>query len=458
MKPWEKYGQQQAAQTQPSKPWEKYGGKQEVATEKGMLWPVSKDAQGNLQFDSDAGLLGLAKRTFMLPYDVYKGNVQMTDPATGRTSDQAIGRSLEAASAMTPVNPAVRSGDMLVPGVAKAMQKAEPPVPTAEQLLKAGSQGFDEMRATGAVYPSSAVKQMAQETMARMEAEGFDETVAPKTFATLKAMASPPSGSYASINNMHSARKRFGKISGNFNDPTEQAAASMARGGVDDFIGGYGDMAVPPVSPEAARTGGVGQALAARKAAAENLNAANANYAAGKRSDTIQGIERAADLRAAAANSGQNTGNAIRQRVASALLKEKDTAGFNAAEKGALEDIVRGSRGANVTRDVGNALGGGGWGGTMLAGLTGTAGFTMSGGNPVAAALAGGIPLAAGRATKAVSNRITQKALQNADEMIRKRSPLYEALFLDAPMVATRDARTEAIIRALVAGQAGQAN
>lgn len=456
MKPWEKYGSQEQ-QAAPAKPWEAYGGKQDVATEQGVLWPVSKDAQGNLQFDSDAGLLGLAKRAFTLPYDVYRGNVQMTDPATGRTSDEAIGRALEAGSVMTPVNPAVRSGDMLVPGVAKAMQKAEPPVPTADQLLKAGSQGFDEMRATGAVYPSSAVKKMAQETMARMEAEGFDETVAPKTFATLKAMAEPPAGSYASINNMHSARKRFGKIAGNFNDPTEQAAASMARGGLDDFVGGYGDMAVPPVSPEAARTGAVGQALAARKAAAENLNTANANYAAGKRSDTVQGIERAADLRAAAANSGQNTGNAIRQRVASALLKQKDTAGFSANEKDALEAIVRGSRGANATRAAGNILGGGGGLGSMVtAGIGGGTGAMFGG--PVGAAVGATVPPALGGLLKGTSTRITQKALQNADELIRKRSPLYEALLRDAPMVATRDAKAEAIIRALVAGQTGQAN
>lgn len=421
-------------------------------TDKGMLWPVSRDQQGNLQFDSDAGIVGMAKRALTLPYDVYRGNVQMTDPATGRTSDEAIGRSMEAAGVMTPVNPAVRSGSGLIPGATQSMRKSRPPVPTNDELVKAGADGFNQMRATGATYPSSSVKKAADETMIRMNADGFDETLAPKTFAILKQLTEPPAGSYATIANLHSARRKFGKIAGNYSDPTEQAAAIQARNAVDELIGGFGDMASPPVSPASAGSGAVGRTVEARKAAAKALEEANANYAAGKRSDLIQGIDRAADLRASAANSGQNTGNTIRQRVASALLREKDTAGFSAAEKDMLEALVRGSRGANATRAAGNILGGGGGLGALVTGGFGAGAGAVLGG-PVGGMAGAVIPPLAGGAMKGISNRLTQRALMNADEAIRMRSPLYQKRAADAPMEVIRNPSTEAIIRALVAGQ-----
>lgn len=450
MKPWEKYKE---ADKQAKTPWEKRGGKpQDVATDKGMLWPVSRDAQGNLQFDSDAGIVGMAKRALTLPYDVYRGNVQMTDPATGRTSDEAIGRSMEAASVLTPVNPAVRSGSGLIPGEMQAMRKSRPPVPTNDELVKAGAEGFNQMRGTGATYPAASVRKAADEAMIRMNAEGFDETLAPKTFSVLKALTDPPEGSYATIANLHSARKKFGKIAGNYSDPTEQAAAMQAKNAIDDLIGGYADMAAPPVSQTVGRSGGMGPTIEARKAAAKALDEANANYAAGKRSDLIQGIDRAADLRASAANSGQNTGNTIRQRVASALLKEKDTAGFNAAEKDMLEALVRGSRGANATRAAGNVLGGGGGLGALVTGGFGAGAGAVLGG-PVGGVAGAVVPPLAGAGMKAVSNRLTQRALMNADEAIRMRSPLYQKRAANAPMEVIRNPSTEAIIRALVAGQ-----
>jgi hypothetical protein len=251
------------------------------------------------------------------------------------------------------------------------------------------------------------------------------------------------------VKNLHSARKNLGKIAGNFNDPSDQGAALAAKRALDEFIGGHSNMAVPPGAETLTTGGGLAGTIQARKQAADLLKEANANYAAGKRSDLTQGIERAADLRAAAANSGQNTGNTIRQRVASALLKEKDTAGFNEAEKGVLENIVRGSRAANTTRAAGNVLGGGGGLGSLLTGGIG-GGLGALFGGPGGAFVGAAAPMAAGGVLKGTSNRITQKALKQADELIRQRSPLFQQRAAQAPTEAERDVMNEAIIRAII--------
>ena len=427
-------------------------GNAETPAVSGGVLPFSKMQNGEVRFDSNAGILGAAKRFFTLPHDVMTGDVPVRDES-GNLSPEILSRSMEAAAFASPVNPAMRAGEKIIPGVANSLKKAKVDAPTSEQLLKAGSEGFDAMRATRAEYPSAAVKQMAEMLKVRMNQEGFDDITAPSTFSTLNKLASPPENSIATIGGLHSARKVFGKIGQKFNEPSDQAASRTAVNALDEFIRTHD-------APGSMAGTASGAGRAARKQAAEYLAEANANYAAGKRSDLIQGIERAADLRAAAANSGQNTGNAIRQRVASALLKEKDTAGFNPAEKDALEGIVRGSRNANLTRDIANRLGGGGGLGSAWIGGIGGAGGAALGtqfGAPVAgAAIGAAIPMALGGALKGASNRITQGALKSADEMIRARSPLYEQMLRDAPMVAETPSKTSALIRALLQAEMQQ--
>lgn len=438
--PWKKYqtGGEQG-------PWARYGQPEEPRpAESGMILPISRDAQGNVGFDSNAGLLGTLKRAITLPGEVMRGEVPVRN-AEGNISDEIIGRSLEMGAVTSPMNPMVRSGDKAIPGVARNIKPGKPPVPTAEQLLKTGREGFDAMRATGAEYPADAIKQMAETLMVKLNQQGLDDTTATRTFRQLQKLANPPKGAIGDIRGLHSARKSFGEIGRNFNEPADQKAASMVIQGVDDFIRGFSEK------------GPVDNAAAAARAKAGNLlDEANANYAAGKRSDLVQGIERAADLRAAAANSGQNTGNSIRQRVASALLREKDTAGFSAAEKDALESVVRGSTAANTTRATGNFLGGGGGLGALSASGIGAAAGTMLTGGPWGAAIGATIPPVAGIATKNFSNRLTQSALNQADELIRMRSPVYEAMLRRTPPTAVGPTKEAAVLRALIAAQLSQ--
>lgn len=399
----------------------------------GMLLPFSVDSAGNKHFDSNAGLIGALKRAILLPGDAMAGKV---DP----TSEEGIARAFEFASTFSPPTPGLRSGTGLVPGEKQQLRQSVPAVPSADDLFAEAGRNFDTMRESGVDYASSAVKNTAQAVRSKLEEQGFDAEVAGKTHRILEKLSNPPENSVASIKGLHSARKTFGKIAQNYNDPTDQAAATQAIRGLDEFIGADNPTAV---------------VAGTASDAANALKAGNANYAAGSRSDALTGVERAADLRAAAANSGTNTGNAIRQRIASAILKPAEISGYTPEEIGALEKIVTGTPAQNATRYVGNLLGGGGGLGQMLTAAVG-AGAGGAAGGSAGAAIGAAAPLGIGAASKAISNSLTRRALRAADEATRARSPLYERMQAEAPLEAIRQAKTEALIRALIMGQPRQ--
>lgn len=399
----------------------------------GTILPISYDREGNMSFDSNAGLVGVIKNAVMAPGRAMSGELQVTGP-DGRTSPEAIAQAFNFASVFSPSTPGLRSGAGVVPGEKQQLRQSVPGVPTADDLYAAADENFAAMRESGVDYASNAVKSVAEAVKRTLEGEGFDAEVAGKTHRILDKLASPPEGSVASIKGLHSARRTFGKIAQNFNDPTDQAAASQVIKSLDNFIASAGDDAVVAGSPSVASS---------------QLQMGNANYAAAKRSDLLTGIERSADLRAAASNSGRNTGNAIRQRVASALERPKQISGFSPEEIAALEQISMGTPVQNATRYVGNVLGGGGGLGQMLTSVAGAGTGFAAGGGP-GAAIGAAAPMAIGSASKAISNSLTQRALGNADEMVRMRSPLYESLKASAPLEVARQARTEALIRALL--------
>lgn len=406
----------------------------------GSILPFSKDEQGNVSFDSNAGILGSIKRAVMLPGEVMKGDVQVNGP-DGRASPEVIGRSLEAASLMSPSTPGLRSGVGLIPGEKTQVRQSVPVVPSADDLYSAADDAYTAMRNSGVAYSGDAVRDFASGLKSGLDTEGFIAKVTPKTQSILDDLANPPEGAIADIQGLQAARKAFGRIAQNFNEPEEQAAAVRAIRGLDEFIG--------TDNPAAVVAGTASDA-------ANALKTANANFASAKRSDLLTGVERAADLRAAASNSGANTGNAIRQRVASALLKPKEIAGYSPDEIAALEKIVTGTPAQNATRYVGNLLGGGGGMGQMLTTAIGAGGGAAAGGG-VGAAIGAAAPIAVGSGSKMISNALTRKALQTADEAVRARSPLYEALKANAPLEVVRQARSERLLRALMlAGQQQQ--
>lgn len=399
----------------------------------GSILPFSRDAQGNVSFDSNAGLLGSVKRAFMLPGDVMAGEVDPNSPE-GRA------RAMEFAGTFSPMSTAVRAGEAVVPGVANTLRKADVKPPTAVQLSEKAAADYDALRGMNVDYSSQAVQSLARELQSGLEQDGVIAELAPKTFTILGKLQSAPEGSVAPLSGLDAARRTFGRAANDFQNPTEQLAAQRAREGLDQFI------SEPP--PAAVVAGNA-------EDAARTILEARGNYAAAKRSDRLTGIQEDADLRAAAANSGQNGGNAIRQRIASLIQNPKKAAGYTKEEVDQLRKVVEGSRFANTTRYVGNLLGGGGGLGQMLTSAVGAAGGGAAAGG-AGAALGVAIPVAVGTASKRISNALTERALAEADAATRRRSPLYEAMLQQAPVEAQLSPKTEAVIRALILSQQNQ--
>lgn len=398
----------------------------------GSILPMSRDAQGNLQFDSNAGLVGSIKRAFMTPGDAYNGKL---DP----NSDEGIARAAEMAAWFSPITPAARTAGAL-PGASRAYKKPKVKPPTAEQLRAAAKTGYDAVRDSGVDYAPSAVKQFADDTAQSLFNDGIIPETAPVTHSILRKLQNPPRDSVAPISSVEAARRAFAKVGGKFSDPTDQMAANRVVEGLSDWM---------------ARPDSVRVLSGPADDAAKALSAARGNYAAYMRSGRIEDIGNAADLRAAAANSGQNIGNAIRSRLASTATSPKAGRGFSKEEMAAIEAIVRGSRANNTLRYAGNVLGGGGGLGQLhAAGLGGAVGAAVGGapGAFVGAAGAAG----AGKGAKAIANAMTKRSLEKVGEQTRMRSPLYQQMLESTPAAPVSNARQQALIRALLGLEAGQ--
>lgn len=394
----------------------------------GQILPFSVDAAGNKHFDSNAGILGAVKNAFLLPGDAMAGKV---DP----TSEEGIARATNFAATFSPMNPGIRAGDKVVPGVATNLVKNIEP-PTAQALKDAAKQGYEQLRNMGVDYKTSAVNDLSGEIGTLLTQDGITSSLAPKTYSVLAGLAEAPAGSVASLDGLTAARRAFGHAAADFSNPTEQLAAKRAMESLDQFIARS-----DPTTVASGPADAVGPILAD----------ARGNYAASKRSETIADLNDAAQLRANAANSGANSGNTTRQRLASLILNDKQSAGFSPEELGALRGVNEGTFAANSTRTIGNLLAGGKGVGASLLGLAGAATGAASG-HPELAAAGASLPLA-GVVAREISNVLTERALSQVEKNVRKRSPLYEAMLARATSEAKIPSKTEAVVRALLLAQ-----
>jgi len=390
-----------------SGPWERYRKPERKAdpSYQGSVLPFSVGPDGKARFDSDAGIVGTIKRAVTLPREVMEGKV---DPRT----DEGLGRVLEASGAAVPGNPASRA-------IRGTMRKAKVDTPTAEELKAAAGSQYDEVRGMGVDYKSSSIKSLADDAQAGLEKDGIIDETAPLTYKVLRKLQSPPAGSVAPITHVVAARKAFRDIAHDHAGTRDGEAARRVAESLGRFV----------------EDGSPQTVVAGPAATAGNLQRrADGNYAASKRSARLHGVEKAADLRAAAANSGHNEGNAIRQRLASMLLTGDKGRGFTPEEIAQVETVIRGTRGQNTARNLAAFLGGGG--GLAQAGMA-AGGATIgafTGAGP-GAAVGAALPIIAGAGARGIHNRLTQRGLSKVDEATRQRSPLYQERLQAAPMV-----------------------
>jgi hypothetical protein len=424
--------------------------------EGGMILPMSwdKGTEGNVRLDWQAGIPGALIRAFTAPGDVMSGKVNAFGP-------EGEERAREMALFMLPSNAAMRAGERALPGVSMNTQKATPKVPTAKELKAEAKTGYKAVRETGAEYPGSSVGGLADDVQRALETEGLIAELSPNTYTVLSKLRNPPEGSVVTVTSLDAARKTLNRIAGNYNNPHDQEAARRVIERIDDFIQAGGE-ARPVAGAPAAPAGGAedlprlaGPAgVSPQQEAARLIKDARGNAAARFRSDRVTGIEDAAELRAAAANSGQNLGNTLRQRLAGLALDQKKMRGFSPQEREAIEQVIRGTASMNTLRYVGNLLGGGG--GIGQAGISAMgAGFGAATGGVPGAIAGGALPLI-GAGSRAGHNALTSRAIKGADELVRKRSPLYQQRESAAPMTPIDPFQYEMLLRSLMLQQSGQ--
>ena len=391
--------------------------------------PLSRDENGNLQFDSNAGIIGGIKNALMLPGDVAAGRV---DPR----SDEGIGRAAGLAQLAAGAPPVGRGASIM-------LSQKKPKPPTAAALFDAADEGYKTARGMGVDYSPKAVQDLAGALREGLFNEGIHDlpgaaAQAPKTFGLLDALSHPPNGAVAvPLSALESARRGLSRTTKDHRGTTEETAAANALRSLDEF------MSRPP---EGAVVAGPGDA------AANVLRDARGNYAAGMRSDRITNLEESADLKAASAHSGRNGDNSIRQTVRPIVdpAKPKNAVGYSDAELNALREVVQGTPTRNSLRYVGNLLGGGGGLGQMLT----IAGSAAAGGSTHGAAGAGLgaiAPLAVGVTSKSIADALARRALHKADDLIRQRSPLYEEMLANQGPAQFLSPQTQsALARALM--------
>lgn len=390
-------------------------------------------------------------------------------PGSRAATEAMVGPAAETAMGFSPVNPAIRAGDQIIPGLAKALQAKKVEVPTASELRAIGSADIDQATKSGLSIAPQAVSDFSRLVQQKI---GIHPVNAEKTFALLKELENPGGGAVFTPANLQALRESLGHVAQNFNPNAakDQLAATRAIKEFDAFLRGLEpkDTVVRTTASEtpATRPQLLAAALEGKREAervADLFERGRGNYAAAMRANDITGeLDRAttgilerAQGRAQAANSGRNLDNTIRSKVESVLEKPKELSGLNDAEITALEFARDGGVTRNTARELGNRLaGGGGAGSTVLAGAGGAVGGAVAG---IPGAVAGAaIPTATGLAARGIANRLAKRDLALVDELMRKRSPLYEERLASPEMHVISPERRAALSRALMMEVMGQ--
>ena len=393
-----------------------------------------------------------------------------SQPGSREFIENTIPGAVGVAGLATPVNPAIRAGDRMLPGVAKAMRPEQPIVPTAQELKQRGGSLINEATQSPLEINGQVVADYARKLQQDLFNGGIHPSRAGATYQILQELeraAATGQGerSFFTPANLQTLRENLAGVAQNFNPDhaKDQLAATRAIKGFDEFLRGLSPKDVVPGAPSSApatREQLVSQALTGKREAervAGLFERGRGDYAAAMRSNDVTGVlDRArtgilerAEGRAQAANSGRNLDNTIRSKVESVLEKPKEISGLTDDEIAALGQVVNGGAGRNTARLVGNWLGGGGGlGQSSMTALGATVGATM-GGFP-GAVVGASAPLAAGTGAKAIANALAKRDLNAVDELLRTRSPLYQERVANPEMTVISPEKRSALIRALM--------
>ncbi len=374
-----------------------------------------------------SGIWNGVKSAATLPSDLMSGKIDVNDP---RQAVANAGRFLNAAAIVSPMGPEAIGARLVAP--------------SADPLYNAASQGFSAWNKSGVTVAPSSVAQAAAAIKDGLINDDFliPET-APRTHALLEQLANPPAGALpVRAADLDAARKKLVELGQDTG--AEGVAARKAKSGLLGYMQNIPSLDV---------ASGADEYPAARQQLADAIG----NWAAGSRVGTLENLGENAELRAAAANSGKNIGNATRQRLATLIQNPPSNptspsiaarSGFNPDEINAIQGVVQGDALSNTARGVSNFLGGGGGLGRMLTTGAGAGLGHVLGVGPEVGALVG---YEASHAFKGVENAAVTRALRKVQDTVAQRSPLYQSGA--GPQEAVFPTTQNALVRALMSQQ-----
>lgn len=329
---------------------------------------------------------------------------------------------------------------------AMAARKAAPAVPTGEELLKTGSDQFNQARAMDLTVKSEFAKKTAQDMKAAVS-EYDPEQIKPVLNAIdrvgglyqpekrnlYNALNVDRAAVPVPMNEVELARKQLSSLRTS-NDASLRSAAKDAQEAITK-----NQMALTAAD---AVTGDA-------PLYSQLMRDAVGNYGAGKRSAAVTGKQDLATLNAGTAGSGANEDNAMRQAIKQLARPINNTntpvakkLGFNNAEIEAIKNASMGTPVGNAARYLGKLAPTGSVSGVLSAG----AGYGAAG--PLGAI---GLP-AAGYLAKKIGDLSTKNAVVALDSLVRSRSPLAAQVAAKMPqqIIQQLPAKSQRALQALI--------
>ncbi len=286
------------------------------------------------------------------------------------------------------------------PGI-RSVPKA--PVPTVAELKTASRAGYNSPEVAAVEVSPKPVADLSTKIESDLATKGFRDrpNQGKPVFEEIRDLVPPQGVASVRVADLHSARKALGEIAKEVDPvgkPTSNAAAAtIAKNHLDEFLPNIQQADV--LAGDAVR-------------ASEIMKEADANWRAAKKAEQVDLQLTRADRQAAKSGMGGNIENSMRQKISAILDNPKRTVGFTAAEKQAMEDIVRGTKSRNAMRAMGKL---GVDGGLSL--LLNTGAALQTGGATIPLTVAGTIARVLGQSS-------TAKAGARLSEMIRSNSPV----------------------------------
>lgn len=309
----------------------------------------------------------------------------------------------------TTAEPIARVAAPLVAGVlgAKALTPGAAKL-TPQAVIDAGSAAYRAPEVQAMRFDPNAIDGVANIITSDLNQAKANIRLAPNTHAIVDDLRNPINGTDHTIEDFQTTRQLLEGQAKNFNNPTEQRAATIAIKSLDRNL--------QTLPPSAVTAGDLGAANA-------TLAQGRGDYAAGMAAQRVQTKLDNAELQAASAHSGGNIDNATRQKLRTILTSPAQSRGLTPDELDQLDQVVRGSPAGNVLRATGKVLGGGGGLGSLV---TAAEGMHVAG--PIGAAAP-----AAGYAIKKAGDALTTAAANRAVQQILSRAPSAPALMPPQP-------------------------